>query len=787
MSSSRLSKNHHYGCIGREEKHRKMMEVWQTGNNRIFNCHGGKETGKSCFIRKFLDDLIQNEASYSIVIDMDFKGERIGPKDSVKFWRNLAKKLERLKLVNQISYPMMEESLENFFEEIKERKIIFLLDNLDYARNAKADDKSSKTEEEDLFSELQDNFIPGIVERTDLSMVFITSTVQLRYGQIAPTVHKIEMDPLSTESAGDLLLKTIELTSNDNMGNKAAREHLGPYLQPIALLSEGIPMAVIVTGTQLTENNFFINPKDMLTVLIFSRMYTLSPEFFPKEDNMFQTYGDYIEKQSSGMKERLHGMGNTENSSFTVEELMQHLPAKDGKAFFKTQTLTPMLIRNFIKNLGNPDKSEKLEMPGFLREFVIIEKIIDSSKGLAVEDRMECKKVVSDCLHRLGKDLDVDELRRIIANPNEYDEFVEQIISSPTPEEDRFLDTQKNMEKNDLEKPFIGYSPESLLGCTQESNLSDLPEQRMQNLKLSEKDTDQDSHSSFNPGTPNAELQGEQTQDYILPGQLGEHLLRFNYNVSNMPPSTERSPQSIAHAGFVYKENDIFQCQYCQAQILQNDLSGNVDIMQRHQEINPGCPFVRQDLEYRGKNASQQVEDKESLNKRKKSKTVKGGADTSASTAIQAGKDIMEEIEREFLQLGVTGNGQETNGMDTKKDKFDNSSNLSSSYGDKQYPHNKMAPSVMDHTGPKEAENGVGLSPISSSELNYVRDQCMKNTDEKGAQGNSLHEIDVNTEKKRSYMEHKVNRTSKDDEGYASPHASDSDERASPDPEVTGM
>ncbi|KAL3881687.1 hypothetical protein ACJMK2_028091 [Sinanodonta woodiana] len=811
MSLVKLSKNHYYGCVGREENKRELQEVWQKGNKRIFNCHGGKESGKSCFIRKIMDEFIENDKSNYIVIDMDFKMGRIRPKDSVKFWKNLANKLkQRVKVEVEISDPMMEDSLESFFEKIQEKMqemdsiIIFLFDNLDYARNAKADDTSSTTEK-DLFSELQDNFIPGIVERTDLSRVFITSTVQLRYGRIAPVEHKIKMDPLSTESAEELLLTAIELISNKEMDRNAARDYLGPYLRPIALLSEGIPMAIIVTATQLTENNRFIKPKEMLTVLIFSRMYTLSPEFFPKDDNMIKTYGEYIDQQSSGMKERLQDMGKTDSSSFTVENLRLQLADKDGNlAFFKMKTVTPLLLRNFVKYVGNSDKSEVLEMPGFLRDCLIIEKIIDSSKGLGDEDRFACRNVVRDCLLRLGKNFDEEKVKRIIQNPQAYDEFVDQILGNLTQEEDTCMDTQKEMEKNALGKPFTGYSEESLLGHKQESNLSDLPEQRMQNLKLSEEDADLDSHNSLNPGTPDEEIyQREQTQVQILPGQLHEQVIRFNHNLSVMPQSIERSPQSIAHAGFIYQANGIFKCQYCGAQIHRSDITSDVVLIQKHQEINPRCSFARQYLqEYPEENFSQKVEDKRALNIRKESETskgegkralterkeretTKGGVWAPASSASHASKNNEEETEQEFLHFGVTENGQGTNGIDTKNDKFNNSSNLSSSYGDKQYPLNKIAPSVMeDHTGPNATENEDGFSPRSFIELNNVRDQCTKQTDENGAKRNDLFETDAMTERKRLYVEHKVNRTSKDDEGYVSPHNSDSDDQGSPDPGV---
>ncbi|KAK3577003.1 hypothetical protein CHS0354_006014 [Potamilus streckersoni] len=773
MSSSKLSKNHHYGCIGREEEHRKMMEVWHKDSKRIFLCHGGKESGKSCFIRNFLDYVIENKLSDSIIIDMDFKRERIEPKDSQKFWENLAKNLAKVKVETKFKHPMTEEILQNFFEEMKERKIIFLLDNLDYVRKTLADDKSCKTEE-DLFSELQDNFIPGIVERTNLSMVFITSTVQLRYGQIAPRVHKIEMDPLSTESAGDLLLKVIQLTSDDVMDTEKARKYLGPYLQHIARLSEGIPTAIIMTGTQLTENSFFIKPKEMLTVLIFSRMYTLSPEFFPKEDNMFKIYGDYVERQSAGMKERLQEIGQMDNTTFEVDELMQHLSPKDGKAFFKAQTVKPLLLRNFIMYVGKSDKSETLEMPGFLRELIMIQDLIDPSKGLTFEDRLACMKVVSDCLNKLDIKLDEEKLKEIMENPQKYDEFVEQTISKPTPKEDGSLDTEKELEKNDLEKCFMGYLPEDILQHAPESDLSGLYQQKMQNLKVFYMDTDQDSHSSFNSGTPNAELQGEQTQDYILPGQLGEQLLRFNYNVSNMPESMGRSPQSIADAGFIYKEHNIFECLYCGKKLHRSHMTGNVDIMEKHREIDPRCPFVHLNQQYPLPSSSQQVKDKGAMKERRGREGTQGGS-------------CVEEIEREFLQLGVKQSEEEANGEDNKNDKFSLSQNLSSSHSNKQYPENKMDFSEKDelhHKGPKEAENMVVFSAASSGELNYVQNQCTKETDESGAKENSSHEIDMNaTLRKQSFLEDRKSRTSKD-EGYGSPHNSDSYDPARPGSDI---
>jgi hypothetical protein len=114
----------------------------------------------------------------------------------------------------------------------------------------------------------------SIVEKCQNVQIFITSTTQVQFSKLGRVYCSHELVPLNETEARQLLKKvTSEIDLED-------------YESALITLSEGLPLLILMIGSELTEDAGMITPNNMVDLLLTGRLRALSREFYPEEDRV---------------------------------------------------------------------------------------------------------------------------------------------------------------------------------------------------------------------------------------------------------------------------------------------------------------------------------------------------------------------------------------------------------------------------------------------------------------------------------------------------------------------
>lgn len=108
--------------------------------------------------------------------------------------------------------------------------------------------------------------------------VFISSTTRIQLSQLKKMFFSLELLPLTNHESKELL--RIVAPDID----------LGEFGDAIVNLSEGLPLVLLMIGSNLKEDDGLITPEDMVELLVKCRLETLSNEFYPQEDRVGKSF-----------------------------------------------------------------------------------------------------------------------------------------------------------------------------------------------------------------------------------------------------------------------------------------------------------------------------------------------------------------------------------------------------------------------------------------------------------------------------------------------------------------
>ncbi|KAH3739796.1 hypothetical protein DPMN_046486 [Dreissena polymorpha] len=226
------------------------------------------------------------------------------------------------------------------FEQLlsNECKYIFFFDNAEYF----LDKEETRDTIQNLFiSLLNYNYIK----------VLLTSTTKFQLVNRRRIYHICEVSPLKRVDSVELLRA------------EAPEVAFGDYLDPIVELSEGIPLLILMIGSELRNNDGLLSPKEMVEILVSIRLTTLSLETFPEEERIAKVYCSFIDRLSPVLKDR-YTILNFIPGSFNTEEAQSMLDFQT-QATVKSQVLVPQLSRHFL----NYDLAKRrFNIQGILRE-----------------------------------------------------------------------------------------------------------------------------------------------------------------------------------------------------------------------------------------------------------------------------------------------------------------------------------------------------------------------------------------------------------------------------------
>ncbi|XP_060594579.1 uncharacterized protein LOC132748925 [Ruditapes philippinarum] len=121
----------------------------------------------------------------------------------------------------------------------------------------------------------------------------ITSTTQVQFSKLGRVYCSQELLPLNETDARQLLKNVTEEID------------LGDYESAMITLSEGLPLLILMIGSELTEDAGMITPKNMVDLLLTCRLKALSREFYPEEDRVGDVYRKFLDRLDEVYKNHL--------------------------------------------------------------------------------------------------------------------------------------------------------------------------------------------------------------------------------------------------------------------------------------------------------------------------------------------------------------------------------------------------------------------------------------------------------------------------------------------------
>jgi hypothetical protein len=241
--------------VGREndlEKLHKESEVC-----RIVGIFGIKAVGKSRLVEEYLKRFKPDGVK---VIHIDIK---LMP-DIVSLYRNICTALELDFDQESTGSDQWIHNIVLFLNSVPGNQFLFFFDNTeDYQDTENLNISSS-------FLKL----CTTMIEKCRNVQIFITSTTQVQFSKLGRVNYSHELLPLNETEARQLL------------ENVTPKIDLGDYESALITLSEGLPLLILMIGSELTEDEGMITPNNMVNLLLTGRLKALSREFYPEEDRV---------------------------------------------------------------------------------------------------------------------------------------------------------------------------------------------------------------------------------------------------------------------------------------------------------------------------------------------------------------------------------------------------------------------------------------------------------------------------------------------------------------------
>ncbi|KAH3777911.1 hypothetical protein DPMN_179360 [Dreissena polymorpha] len=204
----------------------------------------------------------------------------------------------------------------------RKTQYVFFFDNGEYFIDKEAETRDSLH-----------NLCVALINQTNIKVI-LTSTTRFELDSLRRISHVCELQPLKPTATSELLRAD------------APGLDYGEYLDPIAKLSEGLPLLILMITSELRGDGGIFTPKDMAQLLAEYRLKVLSREFYPEKERVADVYRIFINRLSPVLQRRFLELDYIP-SSFTAEEARSLLDYPT-EAVVKDQVLVPKLRRHFI-------------------------------------------------------------------------------------------------------------------------------------------------------------------------------------------------------------------------------------------------------------------------------------------------------------------------------------------------------------------------------------------------------------------------------------------------------
>ncbi|XP_053397141.1 uncharacterized protein LOC128546032 [Mercenaria mercenaria] len=203
----------------------------------------------------------------------------------------------------------------------------------------------------------------------------------------------IELKPLEKEAILKILFETTEQRDNDSDDEEQCsktvtysaestvfKEENEPYIEAIVGLCEGLPLAAIMSGMLLTEDDCLLTPANLVEILICMRLTSLSPDNCPPDDRL-EIYKNPME-EVKGVATFFNCLNeNMTGTEFSIDKAVTVATDASGnietEAMVKHNILKKALDRSIL-SIKSMSGEQQLNWHGIFRECQAALKAIDS-------------------------------------------------------------------------------------------------------------------------------------------------------------------------------------------------------------------------------------------------------------------------------------------------------------------------------------------------------------------------------------------------------------------------
>ncbi|XP_053397130.1 uncharacterized protein LOC123551687 [Mercenaria mercenaria] len=389
--------------VGRDAEMKKVKEL--LNKKRSVLVFGMRKIGKSKFTEELYRELCKSE-NYKCVIK-DFESDDIESGHTIynwfiEFFISIDADKERERFINQYpSETIACNSCENC--QLPDRdKCLKRNDLIKKAINSLIDTLGNCKSEFLLFldnidkimdSPLKDNFLH--FHRQSLKCLKLRTVLASanKPKQTTRNYVSFELKPLDKKAILEILFETTEQRENDLEDEehcsetvtyspelKVFKKENKPYIDALVGLCEGLPLAAIMSGMLLTEDDCLLTPANLVEILICMRLTSLSPDNCPPDDRL-EIYKHPME-EVKGVATFFNCLNeNMTGTEFSIDQAVAAASdASDGvetEAMVKHNVLKKALDRSVL-SIQSLSGTQQLNWHGIFRECQAALKALDS-------------------------------------------------------------------------------------------------------------------------------------------------------------------------------------------------------------------------------------------------------------------------------------------------------------------------------------------------------------------------------------------------------------------------
>lgn len=320
---------------------------------------------------------------------------------------------------------LLESAINILIKHLKKskQKIVLFLDNVDKL----------------MSSPLKDHFLTFHRKSLQCPTFKTVITSSNKPKQTTKNYGTLEVKPLEHNDNLKLLFLTTEERDNNTDVQKPVVVKFAPehkifkdenrrFLEVIVRLCEGLPLAAVMSGLLLTEDEGLLTPADLVEILICIRLRSLSPDNCPPDDRL-AIYERSMEEVSE-FGEFFNCLNeNMTGESLTVNEAVEATGGKETAARVKFHILKKGLDRSVL-SIEQMSGEQKIQWHGILRECQAALKAIDDVPSGGESAKNMVLKFMKENVRRACLDFDEE----ILSDPKKLEQAIKCLsLKSPEP------------------------------------------------------------------------------------------------------------------------------------------------------------------------------------------------------------------------------------------------------------------------------------------------------------------------------------------------------------------